>query len=73
VLVGAGWSRVVFVNLTTNGDTMPTITSNDGTEIFYKDWGTATGWSHMTGAVTAGRSRSAAATTWTTTQTTWPR
>ena len=77
---------------------MPTVTTHDGVEIFYKDWGKgqpivfshgwplsaddwdaqtavlsaagATASSRTTGAATAGRPRSATATTWTTTPTT---
>ena len=77
---------------------MPTVTTSDGVEIFYKDWGTGQpivfshGWplsaddwdaqmlfffgqaiasSRMTDAAMAGRPRSAAATTWIITPTTW--
>ena len=79
---------------------MPMITTRDGVEIFYKDWGrggrscsatagrfsaddwdaqmlfflaTASGSSPTTGVATGARRRSATATTWTTTPTTWRR
>jgi hypothetical protein len=62
---------------------MAEIPTSDGTQIFYKDWGagqpikcssscsTATGSSPTIGAGMAARPRSARATTWTITPTTW--